>query len=201
MTISQSDDIIQTDDGDRPQLVHRQKHIGKASLLIRLATHLGLTKGDKPMTDAVEKAYAFVSGHYRQGDQVTLLIWSYHPRDLDAAEMLAKYLRNGTPPSDLSRVQSKNVGNVSSGRIPIHCVAVFGLGEKSGILPVFGERSSVIEWNDKLRSRSPPGIKHITCWDYGIEFRNCTTRWDADGSMISREICNSGDGGGYELLQ
>ncbi|EUC56739.1 hypothetical protein RSOL_192480, partial [Rhizoctonia solani AG-3 Rhs1AP] len=105
------------------------------------------------------------------------------------------------PQVDLSRVQSKNVGNVSSGRIPIHCVAVFGLGEKSGILPVFGERSSVIEWNDKLRSRSPPGIKHITCWDYGIEFRNCTTRWDADGSMISREICNSGDGGGYELLQ
>ncbi|CAE6497838.1 unnamed protein product [Rhizoctonia solani] len=193
-------DIIRTDDGNRPQLVHFQKKIEKPSLLIQFATRLGLTKGvvaykypheliercveDKPMMNAVEKAYAFVSGNYRQGDQVTLLVYSYFDRLLDAAEMLAKHLHDGTRPGGLSRVQSKNVGDVPPGRIPIHCVAVSGLGGRS-----------VSERNDELKSMFPPGIEHIICWGYVNGTRTCATRYDADGSTISREIYISENGG------
>ncbi|KEP44992.1 hypothetical protein V565_333560, partial [Rhizoctonia solani 123E] len=128
--------MIRTNDGDRPQLVYWQDYIEKPSRLIQFATRLRLTKGvaayqyphwliercveDKPMMDAVEKVYAFVSGNYRQGDQVTLLVDSYnYARHLDAAGMLAKHLHGGIRPGDLSRVQSKNVGDVPAGRIPI----------------------------------------------------------------------------------
>ncbi|CAE6480186.1 unnamed protein product [Rhizoctonia solani] len=189
--------MIRTYNGDRPQLVHRQEDIVKPSRLIRFATRLGLTKGvvayqyphwliercveDKPMMDAVKQAYAFVTGNYRQGDQVTLLVWSSPDRNLDAAEMLAKHLHDGIRPGDLSRVQSENVGDVPLGRIPIYCVAVWGAGEKS----------SVSEWNDELKSRFPAGVEHIICWHYENGFRSCVTRYDADGSMISREICIS----------
>ncbi|KEP45243.1 hypothetical protein V565_297950, partial [Rhizoctonia solani 123E] len=123
MTISQDDYMIRTDTGDRPQLVYYQDCVEKPSRLIRFATRLGLK--DKPMMDAVENAYAFVTGNYRQGDQVILLVRSYYGRQLDAAEMLAKHLHDGVRPGDLSKVQSKNVGDVPSGQIPIHCVAVW----------------------------------------------------------------------------
>ncbi|KEP45272.1 hypothetical protein V565_294240, partial [Rhizoctonia solani 123E] len=169
--------MIRTDDGDRPQLVHYQDHIGTPSLFIRFATRLGLTRVNKPMMDAVEKTYAFVAGNYRQGDQVILLVGSYNGRHLDAAEMLAKHLHNGIRPGDLLRVQSKNAGDVPPGRIPIHCVAVNGLGE----------RSSVSERSDELKSRFPAGIEHIICWDYWKAVRSCDTRYDAEGSIISRE--------------
>ncbi|EUC55077.1 hypothetical protein RSOL_089650, partial [Rhizoctonia solani AG-3 Rhs1AP] len=107
--------MIRTDDSDRPQLVHSQSYIKKPSLLIRFATRLGLTKENKPMMDAVQKAYAFVSDNYRQEDQVTLLVHSSYGRQLDAAEMLAKHLHDGIRPGDLSRVQSKNPGDVPRG--------------------------------------------------------------------------------------
>ncbi|EUC56736.1 hypothetical protein RSOL_191950, partial [Rhizoctonia solani AG-3 Rhs1AP] len=176
------DYMIRTDTGDRPQLVYYQDCVEKPSRLIRFATRLGLK--DKPMMDAVEKAYAFVSGNYRQGDQVTLLVYSYFDRLLDAAEMLAKHLHDGTRPGGLSRVQSKNVGDVPPGRIPIHCVAVSGLGGRS-----------VSERNDELKSMFPPGIEHIICWGYVNGTRTCATRYDADGSTISREIYISENGG------
>ncbi|KEP46911.1 hypothetical protein V565_175980, partial [Rhizoctonia solani 123E] len=175
MTIPQLDYMIRTDDGDRLQLVHLQEHIERPSRFIRFATRLGWKTKDKPMMNAVEKAYAFVSDNYKQGDQVTLLVWSCHARRLDAAEMLAKHLHAGIRPGDLSRVQSKNVGDVPPGRIPIHCVAVEGLGE----------RSSVSEWNNELKSRFPPGIEHIICWGYENGTRTCATRYDADGKMFA----------------
>ncbi|KAL5637684.1 hypothetical protein ACGC1H_002076 [Rhizoctonia solani] len=131
------------------------------------------------MMDAVEKAYVFVSGNYRQGDQVTLLVNSYYDRHLDAAKILAKHLHDGTRPADLSRAQSKNERDVPPGRIPIHCVGVGGMGAKT----------SMAEWNDELKSRFPPGIEHIVCRGYENDNRSCATRYDADGSMISREIC------------
>ncbi|CAE6398236.1 unnamed protein product [Rhizoctonia solani] len=184
--------MIRTDDGDRPQLVHFQKKIEKPSLLIRFATRLGLTKGNKPMMDAVKETYAFVTGNYRQGDQVTLLVWSAFDRNLDAAEMLAKHLHDGTRPGDLLSVRSKNVGDVPPGRIPIHCVAVDN----------YGERSSVSEWNNALKSRFPAGVEHIICWDYENGSRSCATRYDVDGKMFAltfdqSEICITG--GDYDL--
>ncbi|CAE6469003.1 unnamed protein product, partial [Rhizoctonia solani] len=111
----------------------------------------------------------------------SLFVNSHRDRYLDAAEMLAKYLHDGTRPGDLSRVQFKNVGNVPPGQIPIHCVVVGSPGGKS----------SVSEGNDELKSRFPPGIEHIICWGNWDVFRSCATRYDADGSMISREICIS----------
>ncbi|CAE6460743.1 unnamed protein product, partial [Rhizoctonia solani] len=181
--------MIRTGDGARPQLVHHQDKIEKPSRLIRFATRLGLTKEHKPLMDAVEKAYAFVSGNYRQGDQVTLLVDSFYARQLGAAAMLAKHLHDGTRPGDLSRVQSGNVGDVPPGRIPIHCAVVSGLGEKS----------SVCERNDELITRFPAGIEQIICYDYGNGFQSCATKFDASGSMISREICISRDDRDYEL--
>ncbi|EUC53472.1 hypothetical protein RSOL_003390, partial [Rhizoctonia solani AG-3 Rhs1AP] len=163
MTIFQDDDMIETDDGDRPQLVHSQKYIERPSRLIRFASRLGLTKA-------------------------SFLVDSYHTRNLDAAEMLAKHLHDGTRPSDLSRVQSQNEGDVSSGRIPIHCVVVSGL-----------DKPSVSERNDELKSRLPPGIEHIMCWSYRDEFQSSATRYDADGSMISKEICISRGDDKFEL--
>ncbi|CAE6524055.1 unnamed protein product, partial [Rhizoctonia solani] len=164
-------------------------YIEKPSFFIRFATRLRLTKENKPMMDAVKETYAFLSDNYRQGDQVTLLVDSYRDRYLDAAEMLAKHLHDGTRPSGLPRVQSRNGGDVPPGRIPIHCVAVWGLGKKW----------SVSERNNELKSRFPAGIEHIICWNYGNGFQSCATRYDADGSMISREICISRDDHGYEL--
>ncbi|EUC53474.1 hypothetical protein RSOL_003410 [Rhizoctonia solani AG-3 Rhs1AP] len=111
--------MIRTDDGDRPQLVHYQYYIERPSRLIRFATRLGLTKGDKPIMNAVKMAYAFVTGNYRQGDQVTLFVDSSYDRYLDAAEMLAKHLHGGTSPGNLSRVQSKSGGEVAPRQIPI----------------------------------------------------------------------------------
>ncbi|EUC56759.1 hypothetical protein RSOL_194980, partial [Rhizoctonia solani AG-3 Rhs1AP] len=181
--------MIKTDDGDRPQLVHRQKYIEKPSRLIQFATRLGLTKGDKPMMDAVQKAYA--QDGLADVELVSLLVCSYNGRHLDAAEMLAKHLHNGIRPGDLLRVQSKNAGDVPPGRIPIHCVAVNGLGESS----------SVSERNDELKSRFPAGIEHIICWDYWNAVRSCDTRYDAEGSIISREICTSRDDRDYELMR
>ncbi|CAE6436890.1 unnamed protein product [Rhizoctonia solani] len=211
MTIFQNSYMIQTDDGNRPQLVHSQKYIERPSRLIRFATRLGLTKGvvaykyhawliehcveDKPMMHAVEMAYAFVSSNYRQGDQVTLFVNSYYDRRLDAAEMLAKHLYDGTRPGDHSKVPSKNGRGVPSGRIPIqwseHSIPNLHL---SGL----GEKSSISERNDELKSRFPAGTEHIICWGYGNGSRSCATRYDVDGSTISREICISR--GNYDLV-
>ncbi|CAE6418462.1 unnamed protein product [Rhizoctonia solani] len=192
MIISQINDMIQTGNGDRPQLVHRQGYIEKPSRWVQFATRLGLTKGvvvyqhqkqltercveNKPLMDAVEKAYAFVSGNYEQGDQVVLLINSYRYQDryLDATEMLAQHLHNGTRPND----QSKNEGEIPPGQIPIHCVAVKCI---SGTV-------SISEWNDKLRLRFPPGIEHIICWAYSSDYQSCVTRCDMQGDITSREV-------------
>ena len=86
MTMSQFSHLIETDEGDRPQLVHRQPGIVRPSRFVRFATRLGLMNGtfchqnhiqliqchigNKPLMDAVENAYTFVSRNYRPGDQV-----------------------------------------------------------------------------------------------------------------------------------
>ncbi|KDN39966.1 hypothetical protein RSAG8_08415, partial [Rhizoctonia solani AG-8 WAC10335] len=182
MTISQLSDVIRTNRGNRPQLVHRQPSIKMPSRLVQFATRLRLMNGNKPLMDAVAETYAFVSDNYRQGDQVILLVKPFVPidsiLDLNAAEMLAKHLHNGTRPKDLSHVQPSD-GRVPPVRIPIHGVAVEVLGRVEGIA----------ELNDELKSRFPPGIEHIICWRYGGGYQSCATRYDVGGGMISREIC------------
>ncbi|KDN38243.1 hypothetical protein RSAG8_09642, partial [Rhizoctonia solani AG-8 WAC10335] len=190
MTISQTGDMIRTNHNDRTQLVHYQGSIKRPSRLVRFATRLGLMNGNKPMMDAVAKAYAFVSDNYRQGDQVVLVVNPKYTMDsdlhLNAAEMLAKHLHDGTRPKDLSHIQPSD-GGVPPVRIPIHGVA----------LEVSGRVEGIAELNDELKSRFPPGIEHIICWKYG--YQSCATRYDMGGGMISREICIAGDSFAYRL--
>ncbi|CAE7207104.1 unnamed protein product [Rhizoctonia solani] len=88
--------LIEIDDGDRPQLVHRQDWIEQPSRLVRFATRLGLAKGDKPMLEAVEKAYGFIARNYASGDQVILCVWTSDKWETDryakALEILARHL-------------------------------------------------------------------------------------------------------------
>ncbi|CAE6380637.1 unnamed protein product [Rhizoctonia solani] len=197
-------DMVLTNDGDRSQLVHAQYDIKQPSRLVRFATRFRLTTEDQPMMDVVEKAHAFVTGNYGQGDQVTLYVDRNSDRFLDAAEMLAKHLYNGTRPGDPLKVQPNNGGKVRLKQIPIQWVMpllnyllkqklIMMLELRCGPWYVqrLGEKSSVSERNDELKSRFPPGIEHIICWGDGNGFRSCATKYDADGGMISREMCIS----------
>ncbi|KDN43074.1 hypothetical protein RSAG8_06397, partial [Rhizoctonia solani AG-8 WAC10335] len=184
--------MIRTDQGDRPQLVHNQDNIKRPSRLVRFATRLGFMNGNKPLMDAVARAYSFVSDNYRQGDQVVLTVNPWYAIDSDlnqkATEMLAKHLHDGTRPKDLSHIQPSD-GGVPPARIPIHGVAARVSGRVEGIA----------ELNDELKSRFPPGIEHIICWRDDGDYQSCATRYDVGGGMISREICIARDAPGLEL--
>ncbi|EUC55064.1 hypothetical protein RSOL_087100, partial [Rhizoctonia solani AG-3 Rhs1AP] len=171
--------MVRTYTGDRAQLVHRQEDIVKPSRLIRFATRLGLTKGvvaykyphwliercveDKPMMDAVEQTYA--QDGFADVEIASLLVCPYYGRNLDAAEMLAKHLHDGTRPGDLLRAQSKNVGDVLPGRIPIqddrgyelrpHCTKHVIYYDEDKI-PKWGDHEPV--WTRKLES-SPSDVQ------------------------------------------
>ncbi|KDN38255.1 hypothetical protein RSAG8_09654, partial [Rhizoctonia solani AG-8 WAC10335] len=97
MTIVQTDGMIKTDKGDRPQLVHDQDRIYRPSRFVRFLTRLGLSNGNKAEIEgAVAKAYMFVSRNYAPGDQVILDVGSYYEMDTDpnlvAVGMLARHL-------------------------------------------------------------------------------------------------------------
>ncbi|KDN38251.1 hypothetical protein RSAG8_09650, partial [Rhizoctonia solani AG-8 WAC10335] len=188
-------DMIETDEGYCPQLVHFQGQIPRPPRLVRFATRLGLTKGNKPhIDDAVAKAYMFVSRNYAPGDQVTFVaIESFHEIDTDpsmvAAITLAKHLHNGTRPDGLSKVQSGNAGDVPARRIPIHSVVV----------TVWDEIETFFVWNDELRSKFPPGIGHLVCCaSVSKGSSSCSTTYESDGSVVSREICISPDTHWYD---
>ncbi|CAE6418464.1 unnamed protein product [Rhizoctonia solani] len=184
--------MVKTDHGDRPQLVHEEPQIDQPSRLVRLATRLRLTKGNKALGGTVAKAYTFVSRNYRQGDHVILVVRSRSDirkdSNVKAAEILAKHLHNGTDPIGLSHHQIENDGVIPA-RIPIYCVAV----------GVAGGTKSMSECNDECKSRFPAGIEHVICWAYGDKHRSCVTQFDTIGGIISREICISWDLRGYKL--
>ncbi|CAE7146826.1 unnamed protein product [Rhizoctonia solani] len=121
-------DLIKTDDGDRPQLVHKQNRIRRPSRLVRFATRLGLAKGDKPVLEAVEKAYEFISRNYASGDQVILCVSTYYNTkwetdpEAKAIEILARHLHDGTSPAKLADAHPGNGGNMTGSRIPIYGV-------------------------------------------------------------------------------
>ncbi|CAE6480664.1 unnamed protein product [Rhizoctonia solani] len=123
--------MLQTDIGNRPQLVHRQPYITKPSGWVRLAIRLRLTKGNKSLIDAVENTYRWISQNYRQGDHVTLVVISRSEMDTDphlnAVAILVKYLYKYTHTLNVSKVQAENEGDVPPGRIPIYSIAVQGM--------------------------------------------------------------------------
>ncbi|CAE7206725.1 unnamed protein product [Rhizoctonia solani] len=179
-------DLIKTDDGDRPQLVHYQYYIGRPSRLVRFATRLELAKGDQPVLEAVEKAYEFIAGNYASGDQVILCVWTYYDnrwetsRYAKALEILARHLHDGTIPAKLADAHPGNEEDMTGSQIPIHAVVASP--------PYLSEIQSMCTWSDWLKSRLPLGIRHIACYsDYG-DFRSCSTTYDLDGEIISREL-------------
>ncbi|CAE7154962.1 unnamed protein product, partial [Rhizoctonia solani] len=186
---AKDDDLIKTDDGDRPQLVHEQDRMERPSRLVRFATRLGLAKGDKPVLEAVDKAYEFITGNYAAGDQVILYVSSHYDtkwesdRYAKAAEVLARHLHDSTRPSKLADAHPGSGGNMTGSRIPIYGVVAWPSYQD--------EIQSMSTWSEWLMSRLPPGIQHIVCYSYSGGFLCSSTTYDLDGGMISREVCTS----------
>ncbi|CAE7179937.1 unnamed protein product [Rhizoctonia solani] len=172
--------LIQPKGGDRPRLVHRQGQIERPSGFVRFAARLGLANGDKPVLKAVENAHRFIISNYAPGDQVTLVVDTHAKWETDyeakALEMLAWHVYNATIPGDRSKAQLGTGGN--SGRIPIYAVVAWVPSD---------EKQSLSSWSDGWKSRLPPGIEHIICWD-DYPFRSCSSRFDQDGTLTSREV-------------
>ncbi|CAE7058249.1 unnamed protein product [Rhizoctonia solani] len=189
--------LVKADCGHRPQLVYHQSSIKPPSRLARFATRLRLVKENKPLLDAVKNAYRFIANNYTPGDQVILVAWHYASLLLDldhtvrVFELLAKHLHDRTRPGNLFDLQSDNQRDISASRIPIYAVAVGGV-----------QMQSHSAWSDRLKSRFPPGIEHIICWNYRHDtFFSSSTAYNPDGFVISREICISGDDTGYKLAR
>ncbi|CAE6503890.1 unnamed protein product [Rhizoctonia solani] len=182
--------MLQGDKGDRPQLVH--KHIYPPLGPSRLG-HLLSFLGRKPRSsedakrgndEAIADAYGFVSHNYGPGDQVILLTSPRHEQDplIEAMEILARHLHDGTTPGEPSEAQTGGGMDSPARRIPIHAVAA----ELSSMLISTGDISLI---NDKLKSRSPPGIQHIISYGWSDEYSwGCSTVIDLDGGIVSREI-------------
>ncbi|CAE7206734.1 unnamed protein product [Rhizoctonia solani] len=178
-------DLVETNSGDRPQLVHRQKYIYPPSRSARLATRIGLANGDKPILKAVERAHRFLACNYVPGNQVILAVSTSAEWEADlnikAMQILARHMHDGTSP-----------GNGEDGRrIPIYGVVAWK--------HAFGDRQSIITWSDELRSKLPPGISHMICWNPYGDFHSCSTTFDHDGAIASRELRFSKYNNSFEL--
>ncbi|CAE7109862.1 unnamed protein product [Rhizoctonia solani] len=196
--------LVDTDDGDRPQLVHCIHYIEQPSSLDRFAALLGLAKGDKPVIEEVKKAYEFITRKYAAGDQVILCVRSFEKWETDrgakVAEVLARHLHDGTYPANLVNAQPGNGGNRTGSRIPIYAVVVdrtcaflssSGAETHSNLPSVsdWDEIQSISAWSDWLKSRLPLGIQHMVCFSYDGGFRSGSTMYDLGGAIISREVC------------
>ncbi|CAE7168800.1 unnamed protein product [Rhizoctonia solani] len=174
--------LINTDDGDRPQLVHEQGWIDRPSRLVRFAT-FGLVKGDKSMLEAVKKAYMFITRNYAPGDQMILYASARYKWETDpyakAAEVLARHLHDRTSPAKLADAHPGNGGDLNGSRIPIYAVVA---------CPSYrDEIQSMSTWSDWLRPRFPP-VQHMVCFGDAGDFRSCSTMYDMDGALISEEV-------------
>ncbi|CAE6482059.1 unnamed protein product [Rhizoctonia solani] len=182
---SLADYMVQTDRDDRPQLVHRSRvsPVAKRSRLDRFASYLRPKQGNKLLLSEVVGAYEFLSAEYALGDEVILLIDSNYEETsaplINAAEILAKHLHGGSRPSRSSDTRRRHGSAIPASRIPIHCVAVREVAKNTSA------------WNE-LETRFPSGIKHIIhCAWYEDDRRCCSTIFDSNGGIISREICFS----------
>ncbi|KAJ1302322.1 hypothetical protein OPQ81_001138 [Rhizoctonia solani] len=187
----------QNDEGDYPQLIHQQKisrHSpkpnAKISRLKRLLmsfrvkpTPVNVPGKLKPLGDeAIVEAHGFVSRNYRVGDQIILLADQGNSGDhlVKAMESLATHLYKGTRPIEPSQIQLDYEENVLEQGLCIYAIAV-ELGHAV---------ESVSLLNNQLKSRFPPGIEHIKCQTSSIGGSwSCSTIFDPNGGIISREIC------------
>ncbi|CAE7231060.1 unnamed protein product [Rhizoctonia solani] len=156
--------LIETDHGERPQLVHCQGQIDLPSRWDRFTTRLGLGKGtynmppliqvspcavvgDKPLLDAVRSAYEFITRRYALGDQITLVVnpdtdvYGQVEHFLKAAEMLVRHLHDCTRPPNF--FVSDCTAETAIDPIPIHAVLVRAPGDTK----------SISTWSDELKSR------------------------------------------------
>ncbi|CAE6486365.1 unnamed protein product [Rhizoctonia solani] len=202
--------MIKDDKGDRPQLVHRQRiprppsppslpPPPRPSRLERLWGRLGrkpppskvsedvkqeMAKVKQSNAQAIASAHGFVTYNYQSGDQVILLPQqsSGGGHVVEAMEILARHLHNGTTPGEPSEAQPEREENTPGRQIPIYAVAEICRWWNS-------PTESVSVTNDGLKSRFPPGIEHIICCQRSFpEARSCSTEFDLDGGVISREI-------------
>ncbi|CAE7094222.1 unnamed protein product [Rhizoctonia solani] len=154
--VAKHEDLIHTNGGNRPQLVHWQRRIQQPSGFVRFATRLGLANGNKPILEAAEKAHRFITSNYKPGDQVTLVVTTAAKWETNyqakATEMLAWHLYNGTSPSNRSKTQ---IGaGVNTGRIPIHAVVAYVVSD---------EKQSLSSWSDGWKprlNRTTTGDRH-----------------------------------------
>ncbi|KAJ1302345.1 hypothetical protein OPQ81_001160 [Rhizoctonia solani] len=183
--------MIQNDQNTNSQLVHDQRldWMWEPSRKDRLLIRLKLKKLDpqSEIDQAMKGAYEFICEKYQPGDDVILMFDGHKsdPRPMGAAELLARHLCEGTRPPDFSKAQSNAGGNIASRRIPIHCVAEF----------FWSSPKITSVSNDELRSRFPLGTEHVICYVHdpttgGTE--SYSTTYDADGSIISREVLTMG---------
>ncbi|CAE7107423.1 unnamed protein product [Rhizoctonia solani] len=194
---AKADSWIKTNDGDRPQLVHtlNQNRIKQPSRVVRFARRLGLTKGDKPVFEAVDKAHRFITRNYAPGDQLILCVSTNDKWETDRSakvlDVLARHLHDGTIPAKLANAQPGNGGDITGRQIPIYGVVVYP--------SLLDEIHSITTWSDWLKSRFPPGIQHIVCYSYDDGFHSCSTTYDLDSGMTSRELRFSNNDRRYEL--
>ncbi|CAE6530436.1 unnamed protein product [Rhizoctonia solani] len=176
--------MIKTDQCAHPQLVHDECLIPTPSGLVQFAARVGLAKGIKThVGDAVAKAYMFVSRKFTPGDHVILVVRLRSGMDTDpyfnAAEILARHLYDGTCPGGHSKIRFRDGSEDSARQIPIN-----------GVVVVTNDQvKSITGWSNELKSRFPLGVEHIICSGYlGGAYQSCSTVFDSDGAMISREI-------------
>ncbi|CAE7216348.1 unnamed protein product, partial [Rhizoctonia solani] len=87
---------------------------------------------DKPVLEAVEKAYEFIARNYASGDQVMSVTSLYAStndrwetdRHARATEVLARHLHDGTSPAKLADAHPGYRGNMTGSRIPIYVLQV-----------------------------------------------------------------------------
>ncbi|CAE6463332.1 unnamed protein product [Rhizoctonia solani] len=187
--------MIEDDKGDRQQLVYEQRILcppppPRPSRLERLLMRLGRKPPPSKASEnvkqsnaqAIADAHGFVSRNYRSGDQVILRTDRNIKEEcvIEAMEILARHLHNGTTPGQPSEAQPGRDENAPGRLIPIYAVAALWWN---------GPTESVSVTNDGLKSRFPPGIQHIICYQRSYpEARSCSTEFDLDGGVISREI-------------
>ncbi|CAE6497929.1 unnamed protein product [Rhizoctonia solani] len=203
--------MIKDDKGDRPQLVHEQwihpapRPFSLSRLLMGLRVKSRPPKVPEVVDHRNQQATAdtlgFVTRNYRSGDQVILLAdcYVYGDHAIKWMEILARHLYDRTTPSKPFEGQPEGGTTAPGQQIPIHAVvalggctlpllivSIFNLFNSSGWDRSF-ENISLM--SDGLKSTIPPMIEHIIC--FGRPFsreRSCSTMFDSDGSIISREM-------------
>ncbi|CAE6503883.1 unnamed protein product [Rhizoctonia solani] len=183
--------MIQDDEGTRPQLVHVQRIRGPSAISQLFRHSFGSLFKPSPTKAldmhrrdyrAVADAHEFVSRNYRTGDQVILVAHQayYGDRVIKAMEIFAGHLYDGTTPGEPTRAQPEAAKSAPGMRIPIHAVVAIWLASS------MESKSSL---SDQLKSRFPAAIERVICCkESDSDFWSCSTVFDLDGGIVSREV-------------